>query len=145
MQRSWIIGLAAVAGLTLGAGCQDRTADVQPLPSQQDEQAIGGSGVPAAQGQAQGQQQQERSVVGRVASVSENELIVQDTYKKAHKLEITDETQIIGTGTGLSAQPELLQGIDVRVSFSGEGGDQVAKRIEVLRADTSGQGQQNQE
>lgn len=166
MQRSWIIGAVAAAGVAFGVGCQDRraadTTDTQPPISQQDEQAgriglpeeqpqdtgegaIGGSGAPAAQRQGERQQQMEQTVVGRVASVSEDELIVQDTYKKAHRLEITDETQIIGTGTGLSAQPELLQGIDVRVSYSVEGEDQVAKRIEVLRADTGQQGQQQQQ
>lgn len=166
MQRSWIIGVVTAAGVAFGMGCQDQRASdtpaAQPPAPQQEEQAgrigsaeeqpqgssegaLGGSGASAAQGQGERQQQMEQTVVGRVASASEDELIVQDTYKKAHRLELTDETQIIGTGTGLSAQPKLLQGIDVRVSYSVEGENQVATKVEVLRADTGQQGQQPQQ
>lgn len=151
MKSTWMMGVAAAAGLALTAGCQEpeleRTSATE-WQTQQEQEGLGGAGTTGMQQQEQqaqqpqAQQQQEQTVIGRVASVSENELIVQDTYKKAHKLAINDQTQIIGTGQGLSAQPQLLQGLDVRVSFSGEEGQQVAKKVEVVRAETGGQQQQ---
>lgn len=113
--------------------------EAQPQPAQQaqpQQQAQQPPQPPQAQQQPQPQAGgDEQTVVGRVASVSENELIVQDTFKKAHKLEITEQTEFIGTGEGLSAKPELLQGVDVRVSFTGEGDRQQATRIEAIRAE----------
>lgn len=150
MKKAWI-GIAAAAGLALTLGCQDRMEPEEvPPPSiyeegaqlgepralPEEENAIGGSG--AAQ-QQPAQQQEEKTIIGRVASAGEDQVIVQDTYRKAHKLEINEQTEIIGTGEGLSAQPRLLQGIDVRVSFTGEGENAVAKRIEVFRAEPAQQ------
>lgn len=150
MKKAWI-GIAAAASLAITLGCQDRMEPEEvPPPSiyeegaqlgepralPEEENAIGGSG--AAQ-QQPAQQQEEKTIIGRVASAGEDQVIVQDTYRKAHKLEINEQTEIIGTGEGLSAQPRLLQGIDVRVSFTGEGENAVAKRIEVFRAEPAQQ------
>lgn len=157
MKKAWI-GIAAAAGLALTLGCQDRLEPEEvPPPSiyeegaqlgepramPEEENAIGGSGAaqqqPAQQQPQQAQQQEEKTIIGRVASAGEDQVIVQDTYRKAHKLEINEQTEIIGTGEGLSAQPRLLQGIDVRVSFTGEGENAIAKRIEVFRAEPAQQ------
>jgi len=87
----------------------------------QEQEAIGGSGMAAA----------EQTVTGSLTKASKDELSLRDANGKELQLKLDDTTQLTRNGQAVKADT-LKEGTQVRASWTADGKDKKASKVEVL-------------